>query len=156
MYSEAANSFSKAREADPDFAMAYWGEAMTHNHPLWTEQNYDKGKALLSRLDSTRELRLLKLPTEFERDLFEGVEILFGDGSKVERDDAYARHMGKLHIKYPDNHEVAAFYALSLLGSVEAGRDYEVYGKAAKIVESILTEKPKTSRGAPLYDSFLR
>ena len=35
---------------------------------------------------------------------------------KVERDKAYAEYMSGLK-KYPGNHEVAAFYALSILGA---------------------------------------
>lgn len=142
MYQEAAQSFRKAQVEDEDFAMAYWGEAMTKNHPLWTQQYYDAGKSVLTKLAATKDERLAKAPTDFEKDMFEGVEILYGEGTKIERDDAYAAHMEKLYEKYPGNHEVAAFYALSLLGSVEEGRDYEVYGMGAKIAEGILRENP--------------
>ena len=38
-YEDAARAFRRARETDPDFVLAYWGEAMTHNHPIWMEQN---------------------------------------------------------------------------------------------------------------------
>ena len=143
MYQDAAKSFRQAQEADPDFAMAYWGEAMTYNHPLWSEQNYDKGVETLTRLAGTRTERKAKAPTELEQDFLEAAEILYGDGTKIERDDLYAEHMGNLYEKYPGNHEVAAFYALALLGSVEEGRDYEVYGKGAQIAEGILSENPK-------------
>ncbi|MCF6223634.1 MAG: hypothetical protein L3J34_07890 [Flavobacteriaceae bacterium] len=50
--------------------------------------------------------------------------------------------MKKLNLKYPDNHEVKAFYALSLLGSVSDGRDDEIYGKGAKIAQGIIEENP--------------
>ena len=143
MYGDAAEAFLKAQEADENFAMAYWGEAMTKNHPLWSEQDFDEGRAILSRLAPSQEERLAKAPTELEKDFLMAVELLYGDGTKIERDDAYAQHMGKLFNKYTDNHEIAAFYALSLLGSVEAGRDYEVYGKGAKIAQSILDENPR-------------
>ena len=33
-FDEAAVAFQKAEQIDPNFAMAYWGEAMSHNHPL--------------------------------------------------------------------------------------------------------------------------
>ncbi|MEJ2343087.1 MAG: tetratricopeptide repeat protein [Gemmatimonadales bacterium] len=33
-YDRAADAFRKAQEIDPGFAMAYWGEAMTHTHPV--------------------------------------------------------------------------------------------------------------------------
>ena len=142
MYSDAAKEFRKAQELDSNFAMAYWGEAMTHNHPLWSQQNYEKATAILSRLGETKEDRLVKAPTDFEHDLYMAVEILFGEGTKIERDDKYADYLAELRNKYPDNHEIAAFYALSLLGSVEEGRDYEVYGRGAKVAKSILKENP--------------
>ena len=37
-YDLAAEAFRRAQAIDSDFAMAYWGEAMTHNHPLWRQQ----------------------------------------------------------------------------------------------------------------------
>ena len=39
-YEDAAEEFQKARKSDTDFVMAYWGEAMTHNHSLWRYQDY--------------------------------------------------------------------------------------------------------------------
>lgn len=55
---------------------------------------------------------------------------------------AYADFMAELHKKYPNNQEVAAFYALSLLGSAPEGRDDNLYGKGAKIAQGILNENP--------------
>ena len=51
--------------------------------------------------------------------------------------------MKNLRKKYPNNHEISAFYALSLLGSVKDKRDYDTYGKAAKIAQSVIDENPK-------------
>ena len=39
-YTSAAEEFRRAQEADPDFVMAYWGEAMTYNHPVWEQQDF--------------------------------------------------------------------------------------------------------------------
>lgn len=36
-YPAAAEAFRRAQAADPGFAMAYWGEAMTFNHPIWMQ-----------------------------------------------------------------------------------------------------------------------
>ncbi len=33
-FEDAAFEFVQAQELDPDFAMAYWGEALSYNHPL--------------------------------------------------------------------------------------------------------------------------
>ena len=142
MYSDAADEFRTAQEIDPDFAMAYWGEAMTYNHPLWSEQDYEKANEALGRLGETTQERIEKAPSEFEKDIFRSAEIMYGEGSKIERDDAYAEYLGTLSEKYPENHEISAFYALSLLGSVEEGRDYNVYEKGAKIAEGVLEENP--------------
>ena len=38
-YEDAREAFQETQRIDPDFALAYWGEAMTHNHPLWRQQD---------------------------------------------------------------------------------------------------------------------
>src|SRR5262249_53865412 len=49
-YDEAENEFREATKAQPDFAMGYWGETMTHDHPVWQFQDLDGGRAVLARL----------------------------------------------------------------------------------------------------------
>ncbi|MEO1050960.1 MAG: hypothetical protein AAFX87_10040 [Bacteroidota bacterium] len=141
-YKDAEEAFVEAQKADPEMLMAYWGEAMTHNHPLWSQQNYEKGKYALDRLTNEQKEVLKGKVSAVEWELFQSAEILFGEGEKFDRDQAYSDHLGKLHDQHPDNHEVSAFYALSLLGSSNQGRDYELYGKGAKIAKSILNENP--------------
>src|SRR4051795_8239448 len=34
-YPVALEAFRTAARIEPGFAMAYWGEAMAHNHPVW-------------------------------------------------------------------------------------------------------------------------
>lgn len=142
-YEDAAVEFKKARTIDPNMVMAYWGEAMTHNHPLWSRVNIDNARSILSELAESKEVRQSKAKTPLEKDFLEAVELLFGEGEKLERDDAYALHLGKMHKKYPGNDEVSAFYALSLLGSVDEGRDVEVYAKGAEIAQQILDKNPE-------------
>lgn len=139
-YYDSRESFRKASEADPNMAMAYWGEAMTHNHSLWHEQNFDQGMAAVQKLKSVPP----DAPsTPLEKDFVKAVKILYeSDSVKIRRDKNYADFMQTLSLKYPDNHEVAAFYALSLLGSISDGRDTETYGKGANIAKGILKENP--------------
>ncbi len=146
-YEDARAEFLKAQEADPDFALAYWGEAMTHNHGLWRRQDAEAARAALEKLAPTAEGRLAKAGTGLEKDFLGAVEVLYGQGEKAERDKAYAAFMEGLHEKYPGNHEVAAFYALSLLGAVPVGRDDEAYAKGAAIAEGILKENPNHPGG---------
>src|SRR5690348_3639496 len=63
-YEDAAAAFRKAEGIDPDFAMAYWGEAMTFNHPIWQEQNRRAARRALEKLAPTAEERLAKAGTE--------------------------------------------------------------------------------------------
>lgn len=141
-YQDAREAFLKAQEVDPDFAMAIWGEAMTYNHGLWREQDYDKGQAALKKLDSLNYREIKNNISPVEQDLIASLRVLYGQGTKYERDQAYSSHLKKLYDKYPDNQEIAAFYALSVLGAVPVGRDEEKYEQSAVIAKGILKENP--------------
>jgi tetratricopeptide (TPR) repeat protein len=142
-YEDAAEEFQMAIKKDPDFAMAYWGEAMTYNHPLWREQNYDYGNTILQQLAKNPEERMVKAKTELEKDFIQGVNILYGKGNKTERDSSYAAYMSSLYKKYPGNNEVASFYSLSLIGWGLTGRQTPILEKAASIAQEVLTRNPK-------------
>lgn len=141
-YTDAAEQFQNAQKADPNCAMAYWGEAMTLNHPLWREQKYNQAKEVIEKLGPHKEAQLAKFKTPYEKDMFRAVCILYGPGDKKDRDVQYAQFMESLVAKYPEDLEVKAFYALSLIGSSEGGRNQELYNKGAKISENILKENP--------------
>lgn len=139
-YSDAREAFEQAQKIDPGMAMAYWGEAMTYNHSLWGEQDYEKGVLALNRMEQHASDQSI---SELEVDFLTAVQILYQPKkTKLERDVLYAEFMESLQRKYPDNHEVSAFYALSLLGSVPVGRDDQIYGQGAKIAKGILAENP--------------
>ncbi|MEZ4946719.1 MAG: hypothetical protein R2804_14380 [Cyclobacteriaceae bacterium] len=141
-FDDAATAFIEAQKIDSTMAMAYWGEAMTYNHPLWAEQSYEEAKTALNKLSDSPEARVEKSSTEIEKDFMKAVNILYGEGSKYDRDVAYSEFMAKVYEKYPKSQEAAAFYALSLLGSVPVGRDEEIYEKGAVIAKGILEENP--------------
>ena len=141
-YDDAANLFRQAQKLDPNFAMAYWGEAMTYNHPLWFEQDQAAARAALSRLAPTPEARAAKAGTGHERDYLRAVEILYGEGSKEDRDDRYAAEMAALHAQYPADVDAAAFCALSLMGTAHKGRDIPTYMRALAILEDLFYANP--------------
>ena len=85
-YGPSLTFFRGARTADPNFAMAYWGEAMSHNHPIWNQRDLEAGRAALNQLAPTRAERRAKAGTDREKMYMDAVEILYGDGSKVEQD----------------------------------------------------------------------
>ena len=139
-YDDAREEFLEAKEADPGMSMAYWGEAMTYNHSLWGQQDYERGVAAL---EEQRAFANEAAITPLEKDFIRGAEILYKPESpKTRRDKSYSEYMAELYEKYPGNHEIAAFYALSLLGSVPEGRDDAIYGQGALIAKNILEENP--------------
>lgn len=139
-YTDSREAFLEAQKTDSTMLMAYWGEAMTYNHSLWSEQEYEEASQALAKLKNMEQTVEI---TELERDFIESVKILYeSDSSKTQRDKNYSEFMSNLNKKYEDNHEVAAFYALSLLGSVADGRDDKIYGKGADIANGILAKNP--------------
>jgi tetratricopeptide (TPR) repeat protein len=134
-YPFAAAAFRRAEALDPGFAMAYWGEAMTHNHPVWMEQDLAAARAALNKLAPTVAERRAKAKTEREKSYLDAVESLYGSGTKEERDFRYEAEMAKLHHRFPDDVDAAAFYGLSILGTAHRGRDVATYMRAAGVLE---------------------
>ncbi len=141
-YQDAAAAFRRAQEADPGFALAYWGEAMTYNHAVWMQQDANAARAVLARLAPDRAARLAKAGTDRERAYLEAVEILYGDGGKLERDRLYAASMQRLHERWPDDVDATAFYALALLGTAHSGREVPTYMKSYALLEEPFRQYP--------------
>lgn len=142
-YQPAAESFRQAQAADPAFALAYWGEAMTYNHPLWQQQDRDAALKALLRLGPTPAARAEKAPNDRERQYLGAVETIYaGSPDKHDRDQAYMRAMERLSNAYPDDMEARAFYALAILGSRDGVRDFATYVRAAATVQPVFDANP--------------
>ena len=141
-FDEARIAFEEAQEIDPSFALAYWGQAMSDNHPLWRQQDMDAASAALNKLAPDFQGRLRKAPTAKEKAYLTAVETLyFSPGDKLQRDFAYAEHMARMHERWPDDHEISIFYALSLLGTVRRGDEgFRRQALAASICQNVFAE----------------
>jgi tetratricopeptide (TPR) repeat protein len=141
-FDEARIAFEEAQEIDPSFALAYWGQAMSDNHPLWRQQDMDAASAALNKLAPDFQGRLRKAPTAKEKAYLTAIETLyFSPGDKLQRDFAYAEHMARMHERWPDDHEISIFYALSLLGTVRRGDEgFRRQALAASICQSVFAE----------------
>jgi len=120
-YDDAAEHFRKAQQIAPDFALAYWGEAMTKNHPLWHEEDVSAARVILKRLGDSPDARLAKAGTEREKLYLRSIEVMFGEGTKEERDRRYEAVLGELQPQVPIDVDATAFYALGILGTAEHG-----------------------------------
>lgn len=111
-YEDAQAAFIQARRADPRFAMAYWGEAMTYHQTLWGHEDVAAGRRVLEAA-----ARAGVAATDVERPWLAAVAELFGDGDGEARRQRYAEAMRRLHEARPDDPEAATFHALALLGT---------------------------------------
>ena len=145
MWEDAAELFQEAQRLEPDFAMAYWGEAMSHSegHHFPAGQDLPAARQVLGRLGSTRAERAAKAPTEREKAYLNAVEVLYGAGDAQERALAYSAAMGQIYSDYPDDLEAAAFYALSLMRTVTRGEDsIRQDMRAGSIAQAVFRENP--------------
>jgi tetratricopeptide (TPR) repeat protein len=136
-YEAARSAFQAAERADPAFAMAYWGEALTYNQTLWGEQDLDAARAALAKLAPTAAQRAAKAGTERERDYLAAVEQLYGDGDKTQRDANFSAALEVLARRHPEDLDARAFYALSLLGLSGGRRNVPNYMRAAAEAEAV-------------------
>ena len=111
-WKQAIEQFQAAQNLDSDFVLAYWGETLCYNHPLFegVAPDEDSPRKVLARLGSTRAVRAAKAKTEREAGFLNAVEVLWSDeGTYDERRVAYMETMADLHERYPNDHEVATF-----------------------------------------------
>ncbi len=136
-YEEALEAFQAATKADPGFAMGYWGEAMTYNHPIWLQQDTEAGRKALARIIDTGKL------TAREKAYIDALRVLYGEGDKLARDLAYAAAMDKIYRDHPDDLEAAAFYSLALQGTVRPGdKGFQRQMKAGAVALEVYQRNP--------------
>lgn len=142
-YDEAEKTFSQVIRIDPDCAMAYWGIAMSHYHPVWvapTASDLRKGMAAIEKA------KLIGAKTQRERDYIAAIETFYRDADKLShraRALAWCHVMQRLSARYPDDREAAIFYALALIATAPpTDKSYANQKQAAGILNRILAEQP--------------
>lgn len=136
-FEEALDQFRESTKIESDFMMGYWGEAMAHNHPLWSEQDTEAARKVLLKLQDSKKL------TDRERAYISAVKTLYGEGDKLTRDKNYSLAMEKIYRDYPNDQEAAIFYSLSLLGTVRAGdKGFSRQVQAGAIAMEIYQKNP--------------
>ncbi len=143
-YEESRRSFEAVAAKDPGCAMAYWGIAMTHYHPIWVPPSAEElaaGKAAAEKAAQ------LGGKTERERGYIGAVGAFYRDSETVPhgpRARAYGEAIEALSRRFPDDHEATIFYALSLLGTAPASDlTFANQKKAAAILNGLLPVEPR-------------
>src|SRR6516165_1784309 len=139
-YVRALERFNEISRSDPGCAMAYWGAAMTYNHPFWDPP---------SRSDETAAWKLVQQgltaseASAREKLYLAAVAALYsGAGAKSTRDQNYRNAMARAYAQFPDD-ETALFYGLSILGAIpEGSKGFEEQEKAAELFEAVYARHP--------------
>jgi tetratricopeptide (TPR) repeat protein len=140
-YEEAQKEFEDIVKDDPTCAMAHWGIGMSLWHQLW---NQPDAKVLKQGQGEVKRGLALHPKTDRERSYIEALKAFYdGKPDHRARVNAYAAAMKKVYETYPEDHEAAAFYALSLLAS-EPDHDttFAQRKQAAAILEKLFATEP--------------
>lgn len=141
-YARALQGFHRVAKEDPECAMAFWGAAMTYNHPLWdAPSTADETaawalvkKGLAAKEASPREKLYLAAITALFKDA--------GAGAKATRDEGYRDAMAAAYASSADD-ETRLFYGLAILGTVKEGaRGFDDQTRAAKLFEEVYAHNP--------------
>lgn len=140
-YEDASDSFLEAQRIDPDFALAYWGESLTHYRRLWFRVDREKANTALNKFGATKEARAKRAQTDRERDYLASVANLYGDqGTQAEREIKYTEALGRISAANPNDENAKAFYSLATMWT-ETG-DGRSLVKAAAIAEEVFAANP--------------
>jgi tetratricopeptide (TPR) repeat protein len=123
-HEEAIACFQRAIDADPNFAMAYWGLAYAagpNYNKQWDAFDEDdlRGSLRRSRAATVQAAGLAQTGSRLERDLIGALDARYPsdqpDGDLNARNLAYADAMGEVYRAHRDDLDIAALYADALL-----------------------------------------
>ena len=143
-YPQAERTFAAAAAADPQCAIAHWGVAMSQYHPLWAPPTADelrKGKTAMEAAKAATS------GNARERAYIAALDVFYRDADAVDhktRALAYSDAMASLHQRFPQDHEAATFYALSLIaaGTFDNDPEFMREKRAGAILNGVLAENP--------------
>jgi len=116
-HDEAIRTFEMAAKKDPQSPMPYWGIAYAHginiNDPAMTEE-----RSRLARAAADKALERIDNGTPAEQALVRAVDARYAYPAPENRtplDQAYARAMGTAYRAFPNDPDIAALYAESMM-----------------------------------------
>jgi tetratricopeptide (TPR) repeat protein len=143
-YPRAKATFAHVAELDPGCAMAHWGIAMTLFQPLWpTRPGPDE---LQEGWQAVQKAKALEPPTERERLYVASAEAFFRNPESAdywERIRRWESAMEAVYLRFPEDQDAAALYALALLATAPAGgSSLDHQNRAAEILLSVHAKNP--------------
>jgi hypothetical protein len=156
-HAESGRSFREAARLDPNCAMAYWGQALVLGPNINAAMNPDDEPKAYELAQKAVALKAKAAPRE--RDMIDALAQRYS-GKKEDRqarDKAYAAAMGALQKKYPEDLDIAAMYAESMMDLrpwgywMPDGSPHEGTAEIAALMESVIQKNPKHPLALHLY-----
>ncbi|TVP81763.1 MAG: hypothetical protein EA346_04325 [Thioalkalivibrio sp.] len=150
MYVQARGEFAAIAEAHPDCAMAHWGVATTLFQPLWATTPSD---ADIARGRDAIEQARATVADEREQTLIEATAAFFEPETDRQWDrlSGWTDGMATAYQAYPDDHDIAALYALSLLTEATRADDRDALHDEAEAILKRVWQEESTHPGAIHY-----
>ncbi len=156
-HAEAGRAYREAERLDPDLAMAYWGEALALgpniNAPM-DPANEPKALAAIQKA-----ITIKSKASAREQSLIDALAQRYSGRAedRKARDRAYADAMREVHLRFPDDQDIAMLYVESVMDLRPWGywtRDGTPYERTAEIValtEQVIARNPQHPGALHLY-----
>ncbi len=141
-HAEAGRAYREAARLDKNLAMAYWGEALALGPNINAPMDPASEPKALEAIQKATSLKAKAAPRE--RALIDALAQRYSGRAEDRRarDVAYADAMRKVHLQFPNDHDIAMLYVESVMDLRPWGywtRDGTPYERTTEIVS--LTEK---------------
>ncbi|NEZ04328.1 hypothetical protein G4Y73_09245 [Wenzhouxiangella sp. XN201] len=150
MYQQARGEFEAIAATDPDCAMAHWGIATTLFQPLWgttpSTEAIERGRKAIERAAET-------VDSEREQRLIEATAAFFGPETDRlwNRLPGWIEGIAEAFRAHPEDLDIAALYALSLLTEAQRAENAGALHDEAESVLAEVWKKEPTHPGAVHY-----
>lgn len=163
-HAEAVRSFKAAQRLDDDCAMCFWGEALATGPNINVTS---KGKVIMSELEGIAAYAALEKAiarkskaSQAERDYIDALAARYSKDPKADRtplDLAYAKAMGELAKKFPDDTDASALSAEALMNTMpwnywsEKGEPKPATLEVLSLIEAVLEKDTDHPLAIHLY-----
>jgi tetratricopeptide (TPR) repeat protein len=156
-HAEAGLAFREAARLEPALAMAYWGQALVLGPNINAPMDPAAERPALELVQTAASLKAAASPRE--RALISALEKRYsGDAAQRKANDhAYAEAMRNVHLRFPDDPDIAMLYVESMMDLNSWGywmRDgYPLEGTAeiVALTESVMQRHPKHPGAVHFY-----
>jgi len=156
-HAEAGRAYKEAARLDPGLAIAYWGEALALGPNINAPMDPGNEPKALEVIQKAVSLKAKASPRE--QALIDALTQRYSGHAedRKARDRAYADAMREVHLRFPDDQDIAMLYVESVMDLRPWGywtRDGTPYERTAEIValtEQIIARSPQHPGALHLY-----